>query len=214
MAIRFDLKAALLAALLVGACGEEDPQAPDEQSDDGPSTAKDGGRNNGKADAGRGSKPADDEDDEDPDEPVDDDEPTDNEDDEDPDVGGETGSKLDGGKAADAGASSGSVDAGKASADAGTPRDAGGGGGGGALTCEALTYESFGKAFFMTNCAGCHTGAAAQAKVKLDSLPEVMKNKAAVLQEAVTEKKMPPPPAKLSADDLQKLQKFLECGPK
>lgn len=163
MAIRLNLHAALVAALVLGACGEDaDPQKPEEGDDTGEESSDES--TTGKRDAGDDEEDA--EEDAEEDNQVDDEE------------------------------------------------DAGTGGSSSALSCDDVSYESWGQEFLEDNCTSCHMGSSAQKKIKLDDADEVIANKAKIKAQAVDSNKMPPAPAKLSADDEKKLAKFIECGAK
>ena len=75
-------------------------------------------------------------------------------------------------------------------------------------------YYSFGEGFFDRYCVRCHIGPAAQQMVRLETLVDIVMNKAAITNQTIIERKMPPAPIELTADELAKLQKFLECGPR
>jgi hypothetical protein len=201
----------VLLTLLGGACGEDGaPPAPvDTVSRDAGRGSKDAGKDAGKArDAGAKG---------------DDDEPTDEADD---DTAGEdaveddgdeddTGAMAEPSAKPDAGAAK---DAGKPASDAGAPTTPGE-----MADCSALTYESFGKKFIATYCIECHSGSSASSAlggVSLDSLANVVKNKAYLKKVTAPrpggiEPRMPKGGNDALTDEERlKFGAWVDCGPK
>jgi hypothetical protein len=189
MATRFDLKSALVATLLLAACGEDPaPQAP-EDTKTGSETGK---TTSGGKDASTGSKTGSD---------TKKDASTSKDDESSSSSSSSTGSSgKDGGKGSDSTSSTGTDSKSDAGTDStsGTDSD----------SCDAATAI----AFIEEKCAVCHTGKEPTTKIALDSEATLTKKKAAVKARAITKGDMPPKPsAPLTSSEKEQLQKFLDC---
>ena len=95
-----------------------------------------------------------------------------------------------------------------------SPRDAGGDASwsdAGGSACATLTYESWAKQFFTDYCVSCHSGSAARAGVRLDSLSAVQARKAGIKTQ-VTSGSMPQGNKKPTDEQRAKLGAWVDCG--
>lgn len=197
MAVRFEIKTLVAAALLFGSCAEEgEPQRPSDEvgdTDEDESPSK-GSRDDEDDDSADDDSADDDSADDDADDDSADDDATADDDSADDD------SADDDATADDDSAGDDDVD-----------EDAGAGD-----KCADLTYAKFGKAFIENYCASCHSGTKPVGGMTLTSLDDVEMYKDEIVTRVVDDADMPPKSSKKqpTAAERTKVGDWIECGAK
>ena len=203
MAVRFDIKTLVAAALIFGSCAEEgEPQRPSDEVGD---TDEDESPSTGKRDAG-----SDDEDDDSADDDSADDDSADD-DSADDDAPADDDSADDDAPADDDSADDDAPADDDSAGDDDVDEDAGAGD-----KCADLTYAKFGKAFIENYCASCHSGSKPVGGMTLSSLDDVEMYKDEIVARVVDEADMPPKTTKKqpTAAERTKVGDWIECGAK